>query len=671
MALYWPATRHAFVSYDDPNYVTANPQVQSGLSWQGIKWAWSHPVSVNWHPVTVLSHMLDSQWFGLEPWGHHLHNVVLHALNAVLVFALMQQMARAQKSVVSSQGPVALSSPGSCVLGLESKDLGPQSTLQRFDAPRLTTDYGLLTTDSQSWGWRSFFVAALFAVHPLRVESVAWVAERKDLLSAFFGLLSLWAYLCYARKSVVRSQWSVAGDQGTTDHASRFTFHVSPPYLLALLCFALGLLSKPMLVTWPFIMLLLDYWPLKRMQNEECRMKKAGASSPFILRPSTFILLEKLPFFLAAAAVSVITFVVQKQGGAVSALQGLPLGVRCENALISYCRYLGKLVWPTGLAVYYPHPGEWPLWLVVPAGVFLLGTTLLFLVLRRRWPFLFMGWLWYLGMLVPVIGLVQVGGQAMADRYTYLPSLGVLILVVWGAGALTCNWRYRAAVLGVLGAAAIILCCVLTGRQLSYWKDSEALFRHALEVTANNPLAHDSLGSALSSKGQVEEAIRHYHEALRLNPVYPEAHYNLGNELVRKGKTAEAASHYQEAIRLKPQYAEAHYNLARVLAEGGRVDEAIEQLQAATRSKPDYSDAHFNLGILLAGAGQTNAALSEFQAAVRLRPGDADGHNFLGLTLARMGRTDEAVSQYREAIRLKPDYAEARNNLARALGTNP
>ena len=415
-----------------------------------------NPVCWNWHPVTVLSHMLDCQMFGLNPWGHHLTNVLLHALNAGLVFVLLQSMTGAR--------------------------------------------------------WRSLLVAALFAVHPLRVESVAWVSERKDVLSAFFGLLALIAYARYAQgrrqKAEGRRQESSGIRARNTHQVSRFTPHASRViavtfYLLSLFFFALGLMSKPMLVTLPFVLLLLDYWPLGRMQNAECGMQNAAASetqhatrnTPHVSRTAFLaLLLEKLPFFALAALASVVTFVVQQRGGSVMAAENLPLGARVGNALISYGRYLGKLFWPTDLAVYYPHPGQWPLGKVLLAGGVILGLSGPVWVRRRRAPFLLVGWLWFVGMLVPVIGLVQTGGQAMADRHTYLPSLGVLILAIWGTYELTRRWRYQALALAAAGGAALVLCLALTRQQIGYWRDGETLFRHALEVTENNQVARNNLG---------------------------------------------------------------------------------------------------------------------------------------------------------------------------------
>jgi Flp pilus assembly protein TadD len=638
VALYWPATSHDFVNYDDDLYVTDNAQVMSGLTWNSLKWAWLNPVAANWHPVTVLSHMTDCQVFGLKPWGHHLTNVLLHALNAALVFALLQQMT-----------------------GLR---------------------------------WRSLFVAGLFAFHPLRVESVAWVAERKDMLSGFFGLLALIFYARYAQRSVISNQWPVTGSQSpkvagpnngprTRDHRLLITDHRSLFYLLSLFCFALGLMSKPMLVTWPLVMLLLDYWPLRRMKNAECRMQNVATAdtqhttrntdhvSRFTLHApiSTPLRLvtEKLPFFALAALASLMTFVVQQHGGAMKGAEKLALGVRIGNALISYARYLGKLFWPTDLAVFYPHPGYWALGKVLLAGGLVLGVSGLLWTWRRRIPYLLVGWLWFLGTLIPVIGLVQVGKQAMADRYTYLPSLGVLVLVVWGACDLTRRWRYRVPGLSALGGAAIVFCLALTRQQLKIWKDGEVLFRHALQVTGSNYVAHKFLGDALDKKGQLDEAISHYQEALRLKPDDALVYNNLGVAFDKKGQSEDAIRQYREIIRLEPDRPFAHYNLGNALLKKGQLDEAIIQYQEALRLKPDYADAHNNLGNALGGKGQTDAAIDQYRQAVHLKPEDAFAHNNLGAALERQGLTDEAIIQYQEAVHLNPENALAHNNLGAAL----
>jgi tetratricopeptide (TPR) repeat protein len=610
VVLYWPATGYDFVNYDDELHVTTNVQVQKGLTWESIQWALWSPVNCIWHPLTVWSHMLDCQLFRLQPWGHHLTSVLLHAVNTGLVFLLLRGLT------------------------------------------------GVL--------WRSVLVAVLFGWHPLHVESVAWVAERKDVLSGFFGLLALMFYARYAEGQRQRAEGRRQKPATpNTQHASRITHHVSrlAPhactfYLLSLFLFALGLMSKPMLVTWPFVMLLLDYWPLRRLEP-------STITTP--LSTMWRLVREKIPFFALAVAASVVTLVVQQRGGSLAMGESLPLAARVGNALISYCRYVGKLFWPTDLAVFYPHPGQWPLEKVLLAGGVILGISVLVWVQRRRAPYLLMGWLWYCGTLVPVSQLVQTGGHAMADRYTYLPSLGMLILTIWSACELTGRWRYQVLALRVAGGAAIVLCLTLTRQQLGHWKDGETLFRHALAVTENNCVPHHGLGIALTRKGQLDEAISQFQEAIRLKPDDADAHNNLGNALDKKGQSDEAIRQYQEAIRLKPDYADAHYNLGNALGQKGQSDEAIRQFQEAIRLKPDYADAHINLGTALDRKGQIEEAISQYQEAVRVQPDYADSHYNLGLALGKRGQGDEAIRQFQEAIRLKPDHAEAHNNLGTAF----
>ena len=571
-AAYWPATSHDFVNYDDPLYVTSNVHVQTGLTGHNVQWAFCHPVVGNWHPVTMLSHMLDCQIYGLKPWGHHLTNVLLHAVNTALVFLLLF---------------------------------------------RLT---GAL--------WRSCMVAALFGFHPLHVESVAWVAERKDVLSTFFGLLSLLCYAYYAQgKGASSSPALRSSGEGGSSSNPQSTIH-NPQYLLSLLFFTLGLMSKPMLVTLPFVMMLLDYWPLRRF------IASGAATDSTIQRFNISTLTEKTPFFALAAAMCVVTYLVQQKTGMMDSLETVPLGNRVGNALISYCRYLGKLFWPTNLAVFYPYPEHnWAMGWVLLAGVMIAGISAYVFFQRTRRPCLLIGWLWFCGTLVPVIGLVQVGGQAMADRYTYIPSLGIFILLVWGADELANRWKYRAMALGGAGCMAIILCAGLTWRQLGYWQNNETLYRHALTITNDNYLAHHNLGIALFKEGKIGDAISQYRDAIRLEPANFEPHYDLGSALAVKGQTDEAIFEFQKAIQLNPNYAA----------------------------------AHANLGTALAGKGQIENAINEFREAVRLEPDNAEFQYALGTALGMSGQIDEAIKHFQEALRLQPDFAAAQHNLAMAL----
>jgi Flp pilus assembly protein TadD len=589
LAVYWPALRCDFINYDDPIYVTSNFHVQKGLTLENIRWAFLNVVAANWHPLTMLSHMLDCQFFGLKPWGHHLTSVLLHSLNTVLVFLLLQR----------TTGAI----------------------------------------------WRSLFVAAVFGLHPLRVESVAWVAERKDVLSGCLGLLSLIFYARYAKKPP-----SGEGSKSKARDVPAYNARLATlDYGLALFFLALGLLSKPMLVTWPFVMLLLDYWPLQRF--------KAGS----VRR----LLVEKIPFFALVAITSVVTFLVQKHQREMVA--GLMFGARTENALISYCRYLGKIFWPTDLAVLYPHPGNWPLGQVLLAGVLMGAVSFLLWVERRRHPVLLISWLWFCGMLVPVIGLVQVGSQAMADRYTYLPSLGVLILATWGAYELARHRHYLTLAVSVCGGAVILVCIGLTYVQVGYWRDSETLFRHALKVTKNNYSAHNNLGTALIQKGQIDEAIGHFQESLRLSPNNPFHLENLGICLDSKGQIDDAIQHYQEALRFMPDSAQVHHLLGVDLTKKGRIDEAITQLQEAIHLEPDDGHHRGCLGIALDSKGRIEDAVRQYQEALHLMPDSAQIHHFLGVDLGKQGHIDEAIVQLQEAIRLEPDNAMAHSDLGNAL----
>jgi protein O-mannosyl-transferase len=590
LALYWPSTGFGFLNYDDADFVTSNVHVQGGLNWEGVKWAFGLNEGDYWHPLTWLSLMLDGSLFGQKAGGFHFTNVALHAVNGVVLFLLLRMLT------------------------------------------------GTL--------WRSAVVAALFALHPLRVESVAWVTERKDVLSGCFGLLALVCYTRYAQG-------------GVQNRSTPSKHHVSRFYLLSLFFFACGLMSKAMLVTWPFVMLLLDYWPLQRFQLLSFRLAVSA------LRP---LVREKIPFFVLSGMLCVLTYLTERGRQGAVGLAASPALLRLENSLVAYACYLGKTFWPVKLAVPYVNPGHWS-WLEVGGSVLVVvGVCLAVFWLGRRRPYLLVGWCWFLGTMIPVIGLTKGWGSFMADRFTYVPCIGVLILVIWGICDLTQGWPDRVAVLSLAGGAAIMLCLVLTRQQIGYWRDSEVLFRHAVEVTEKNDRAYNCLGVALDQKGHLDEAIRQFQEAIRLEPDHPTAHYNLGIALDKKGQPDAAIRQFQEALRLNPRYVEAHYNLGIVLSRKGQMDEAIRQFREAIRLKPDYAEAHNDLGIALGRKGQMDEAIRQFREATRLNPRYVEAHYNLGLLFGVRGQTAEAITEFKEALRWRPDYAEARKQLDTMLG---
>jgi tetratricopeptide (TPR) repeat protein len=589
---------HDFVNYDDNLYVYENPEVARGLTLKGILWAFTHVHSSNWHPLTWISHMLDCQFYGLNPGGHHLTNILLHTATAILLFLVLRRMT------------------------------------------------GFL--------WRSAFVAAVFAIHPLRVESVAWVAERKDVLSGVFFMLTIGAYVRYVEKFKVQNPKSKVY------------------YGLTLLFFALGLMCKPMLVTLPFVLLLLDYWPLGRVEGGEWRVTRFGVQVPQLhpecLRGSTLnhLLCEKLPLFGLAAASGMVTIFAQTE--AIQSFKQISLPLRVGNALISCVAYLGQMFWPSDLALLYPFMAKGVgVSEVVLSLVLLAGISTGVFVLRRQRPYLLTGWLWYLIMLVPIIGIVQVGAQARADRYTYLPQIGLYLLLTWAVADLCAGRRHRRVVLG--GCATIILGALIfcARTQASYWRNSESLWTHTLACTSNNDVAHNGLGNAFLQKGSVEEAIVHFQKALKINPNYAEAHNNLGNVLLQKGRVDEAIVHYQRALAITPDYAEACYNLGNALLQKDNVDESILQFQKALQIRPGYAEAHNNLGIALLRKGNVDEATVHFQKALEIKPDHAEAHNNLGNALLRKGRVDEAIIHFQKALEIKPDHAEAHFNLGNAL----
>jgi tetratricopeptide (TPR) repeat protein len=589
-ALYFPVISFQFVNIDDWAYVTDNAHVKQGFSWKNVIWALHATYAGNWHPLTTVSHMLDCQLWGLRPGPHHFSNVLWHAANTLLLFVAWKRMTGAI--------------------------------------------------------WRSALVAALFAWHPLHVESVAWISERKDVLSAFFFLLSILVYAKYVERvrcrlsqlnlkpsppsdfTMQRSNDSTrqsVGQSARQSAAPRFQFYVSSPYLLALACYALGLMSKPMVVTLPFVLLLLDYWPLQRTKLSGAELKSVVPR----------LVLEKLPFFILAGASSVVTFLAQKSGGAVVGLQNFPPSARLANAAISYTSYLAKTIWPDSLAVFYPFSGPLPSWAIV-AAVVLCAFSASAILLAKKAPFYFVGWFWFFGTLVPVIGIVQVGSQAMADRYTYLPLVGVFVVIAWAFYDLVGRWTPATLRAGV-GAAVLAACVALTALQLRHWKNSETLFDHAARVTRGNALAHFHLGYVLEADGKKSDSLTHYAEAIRINPGFIEARGRLAHGLQMQGQLDAAEQEYGTALMRNPMHAQSHYGLAEVLLKKGRMDEAVAHYSTALLADPNFAEAHYQLGILLAGRKQF----------------------------------DPAVTHLREAVRLKPDWLEAVNNLAWMLATAP
>ena len=556
-----------FVNYDDGEYVVGNGNVNTGLTINNVIWAFTSGYACNWHPLTWLSHMLDCQLFDLKPQWHHFTNLLLHIINTLLLFAVFKQMTAAV--------------------------------------------------------WRSAFVAAAFALHPLHVGSVAWIAERKDVLSTLFWMLTMAAYCKYAKTTSLK--W----------------------YLLTLAAFALGLMAKPMLVTLPFVLLLLDYWPLERINQKRK------------------IIIEKLPFFVLSAVSSDITFLVQQKSGAVEQMIKIPLHSRIINALVSYLAYIEKMIWPSGLTVFYPHPRQTlPVWHAVVAAVLLAGVSIAIFRLARNHKYLVVGWLWYLGTLIPVIGIVQVGDQAMADRYTYIPLTGLFIIIAWGVEDLTRKWRRRKPLLEAIGGIIVAAMLICTNFQLKYWHNDFTLFEHALNVTKDNYLAHNNLGFALSSAGNINEAIKHYQAAIEIRPDIAMAHYNFGNALKSQGRLDEAIAQYQQALQIRPDYASAYNNLGGAFHQAGKLDEAISQFQRAIQLQPDYAEAYNNLGIVFLSQRKYDEALKYFHKTLRLKPDFFETYNNMGVALAGLEKFDEAIESFQRALKMKPDYGSAQRNLA-------
>jgi Tfp pilus assembly protein PilF len=550
--------RHSdFVDYDDDMYVIENPHVKNGITAESISWAFTTGHAYNWHPLTWLSHMLDCQLFGTEPGWHHLTNLLLHLINTLLLFGVLKRMTGAL--------------------------------------------------------WASGFVAAVFALHPLHVESVAWISERKDVLSTLFWLLTMAAYLWYVRRPSL----------------SR--------YLLTLLCFALGLMAKPMLVTLPFVLLLLDYWPLGRFQLERTTKdaepqsrKAANTSSQW--RAFHRLIWEKIPFLALVAVSSIVTFIVQRSGGALVQTGTLSLDVRIANSLVSYLRYVTKMIYPNRLAVFYPYHSL-SLLLAIACLVILVAVTVAVIYVGRRRRYIPVGWFWYVGTMVPVIGLVQVGSQSIADRYTYVPLIGLFIIIAWGASELSAMWRYQKIVLGICSATVLTILLISTRMQVGHWQNSFTLFEHTLAVTEGNSITHNHYGAFLLEQGRFDQALTQFNEALRISPGFHEARKNKGSALLDMGK----------------------------------FDDAIATFNELLRAAPEWPNAHYWLGVGYARKGAYQQAIKPFEAALRLGPEWPEAYNDLALVYLLLGNYDLAIENYKAALRLKPDYPQAINNLKIAI----
>jgi Flp pilus assembly protein TadD len=559
LGVYGNVSQNQFVDYDDTRYITHNDMVRAGLTRASIWWAFSKFYASNWHPLTWLSLQLDAQVFGIDrPWGFHLTNLLLHCANAVLLFVVLRAMTGAV--------------------------------------------------------WRSAAVAALFAWHPLHVESVAWAAERKDVLSTLFWMLTLGAYLLYVRRPGVGR------------------------YLAVVVCLLLGLLAKPMLVTLPCVLLLLDYWPLGRLRLGGRLPSRVKSTRPQATEGLGRLLSEKLPLFALAAGSCLVTWYAQRAGGAVQSLSRLPLEMRLANAVVACVGYLEKMVFPINLAVYYPHPRDsLTADQITGAGLFVIAATVFALVTVRRLPYFFVGWFWYVGTLVPVLGLVQVGNQAMADRYTYVPLIGVFIVLAWGLPDLLARWRLAEVVLVPVTAVFLGFCFWLTWLQVSFWQDSATLWHHAEEFTNGNAVAHNHLGAIYQMVQQMEEAEFHYREAIGIDSSDPSAYSNLGWLLLAQGKVKEAGEHFEAALQLDRNFGPSYNGLGHARVRQGNGEEAV----------------------------------ADFRRAVELEPAMAQFHCDLAAALYNQGRPQEAQEEYRTATRLQPTWPKAAGRRAWTLATHP
>ncbi len=571
-----------FIPYDDSAYVYDNPDVVRGLNLRTIHWAFTHSDLFLWTPLTTISHMLDCQLYGLWAGGHHLTNVALHTAAVIALFLVLRQMTGAL--------------------------------------------------------WRSAFVAVVFAIHPLRAESVAWVAERKDVLSGFFFVLTLGAYLRYARRQSLAR------------------------YLPVALLFALGLMAKQMLVTLPFLLLLLDYWPLKRFAQTPGTGR--GGFRIFLR-----LVVEKLPLFALSIASCMQTFMEGGSTPAPAAPVPHHFFLHISNALVSYLIYIGDLFYPVKLAVFYPYPATAPAWQASGAFSVLAAVSIAVFVHRKKYPAFLTGWFWYVGMLVPVIGFLPLGKEGHADRYTYLPQIGLVIMIAWGVASLSVTWSRRREILGIAAALAIAGMARGAAIQTSYWHDGVTLWRHALASTPDNAFARNFLGYAFSVNGELDEAAAEFKKSIALMPQYAEPENNLGIVLLQKGEVDDAMAHFNKALELDAGHVEARDNLAVALIQKGRLDDAVTQLQMVLRLKPNRADAYGNLGNVLLQKGDVDGAIEQFKRALYLKPDYADGHANLGNALLQKGEPHDAIAQYLQAMEITPQNVTVLINMARVLAT--
>jgi Tfp pilus assembly protein PilF len=587
LILYWPVQSFDFV-YDDELYITDNRPVHDGLSMEGVTWSFTTFHAGNWHPLSWISHMTDFEAYQLNAGGHHRTSALIHAASTVLLFLVLSSMTGAP--------------------------------------------------------WCSALAAALFAVHPLHVESVAWVAERKDVLSGFFWILTMSAYACYVKRPTIRR------------------------YLLVLLSFVLGLLSKPMLVTLPFVLLLLDYWPFRRFTDAKTAFDRWSGQDKTSGRPGAMrLVVEKLPLFLMAAVSSVVTLVAQREVGAVWSIEKMPIAVRIANAAVSYLEYIRKMLWPVDLAVLYPHEGLLPAWKIVIAFLFLVSISCLVVRKAREFPFLLVGWLWYLGTLVPVIGIIQVGSQSMADRYTYIPLVGLFIAISWGMKSIAerqPKWKHAIIVFILIALSGLL---VLARAQVGTWTNSLTLFGHALRVTEVNPVAHHNIGAFYLDQNDCQKAVPHFLKAIEMKEIYADPYHGLGICASRETPPADALYFFTKALEIDPRLTRALIDRGVFSMKQGKLDEAVEDFRQALRIDPAHEGALTNLGMLNILQGKPVEAVPHLIEALRINPHSAQAHNNLGIALMNLGRIDEAVDHFRQAHVLAPQDRAIEENMRQVL----